>query len=129
MALRTALSSHSSRRSGPSGGGVPMWKIALPVAVIVACVGWIAYLIWGGESTRVEVTPAGASVFEITNAIGDREDLLERVSIRVQGEPPDEFVLVEGAVKTKALLDELNAKVAAAAKAPVRVQVNVVVKP
>lgn len=100
----------------------------VPIVVIVAAAAWILVQVVGGESRVVEVTPTGQAVFDISNAIGDREDLLERVHVRLQGEPPDEHVVVEGSVKSRALLDELTSKIDQA-KGQTRVEVNVTVKP
>lgn len=130
MALRSELSSSCSRRPRSTGGqGVAKWKIIMPAVVIVAAVVWIIYLIGsGGESRNIEVPQAGEVMGRIVNSIGEREDLLERVSIRLEGEAPNQVIKIDGTVKTRAMLDELTAKVNES-KGEVRVDMNVTVKP
>lgn len=130
MALRSELGSSFSRRTSSSGAKTtPWWKVAAPAVIILAAVGWIVYLVAaGGEARTIEVTPAGEVMGRIITAIGDREDLLERVNIRLDGEPPNQVIKIDGAVKTKAMLDELKSKVDGA-KGDARVEMNVSVKP
>lgn len=104
------------------------WKVAFLIAVILAAVGWITYMVWPSPTLTIEPSAGAAASSAILNAIGDRDDLLATVQIRPAGEPPSESVRVTGSVKTKAALDELQGIVRGAAGS-MPVEFDVKVKP
>ena len=128
MANRVDIDNHvtaQSTTSAPSGG-MPKWKIALPIAIIAICVAWIVFTIVGGGTPELQLPPEKVSASKILNAIGDREDLLEMVQVRTEGVDEQLTVKVTGYVKTKALLDELTTIVkTAAGDVPVTMDVKV----
>lgn len=106
----------------------PRWKIVLPIVIIAGSLAWVGYLLLSGRQQPVELSPQRVTANSILDAIGDREDLLEGVSVRVEGEPGAETLKVTGYVKTKALLDELTG-IVNTSKGAATVDMNVVIRP
>lgn len=128
MAHRVDIGDHkaSSVKAGSPSAKTPIWKIALPALIIVGATVWIVILLVGGGSGEVIVPPEKQTAAKILHAIGDREDLLEHLSVRTDGADAQLVVKVSGTVKTKALLDELTQKVKdAAGSTPVEMDVKV----
>jgi hypothetical protein len=118
MVQRTELGEQPSSSAAKAQSKPPMWKVAVPIVIIVAAVGWTAFTLLSSPSEEVVSPKPKAIVSTILNSIGDREELLEHVRVVVEGDDPDESkrtVRITGTVKNKALLDELELIVKSAA--------------
>lgn len=106
----------------------PIGKIAFLAVVIIAAVGWTIYLLASSGPVAVEAPPAQAGVVRITQELAKEEFTYQFVSVVLEGEPPNQNVLVSGSVKTKAALDDLTAAVGVSAGA-IPVRIDVAIKP